>query len=67
VLVGIFGAFLGGDFLLSMLAAQPPSQDFNVVALFSAIAGAVTLLAVLSLMRRKVGPLRPGKSRAVRR
>jgi len=50
-----------------MLVASSPDKGFNVVALFAGVGGAVTLLAVLGLMRRKVGPMRPGKSRAVRR
>lgn len=66
ILVGIFGAFIGGDFLLAMLAG-PAATESGVAAAFGAIGGAVVLLALLALMRRKVGPLRPGKSRAVRR
>jgi hypothetical protein len=48
---------LGGD----------AAKGFTGLSLVMAIGGAVTLLFTLGLMRRKVGPLRAGKSRAVRR
>lgn len=66
VLVGIFGAFVGGDFLVAMLWG-PKAGGISAVGLAMAVAGAVVMLALLSVMRRAVGPMRPAKKRATTR
>lgn len=63
VLVGIFGAFVGGDFLVAMLWG-PKAGGVSAVGLAMAVVGAVVMLVLLSLMRRAVGPVRPAKKRA---
>jgi uncharacterized membrane protein YeaQ/YmgE (transglycosylase-associated protein family) len=63
VLVGIFGAFVGGDFLVAMLWG-PKTAGVGAVGLAMAVLGAVVMLALLSLMRRAVGPMQPAKKRA---
>lgn len=60
VLVGVFGAFVGGDFLVAMLFGPAAGMG---VGLGMAVLGAVVMLALLSVMRRAVGPLRPAKKR----
>jgi uncharacterized membrane protein YeaQ/YmgE (transglycosylase-associated protein family) len=80
VLVGVFGAFIGGEFIAAMLnpppvvtaaanavkaaAAVPPPPPFTVLALALAIAGAVGMLLLLALMRKAVGPLRSQKPKS---
>ncbi len=66
VLVGVFGAFIGAEFVSGMLHAKG-TPDFGFGAKFGlAVVGAVVALGLLILMRRSVGPLRPGKKRADR-
>lgn len=60
VLVGVFGAFVGGDFLVAMLWG--PAAGVGV-GLAMAVLGAVVMLVLLSVMRRAVGPLQPAKKR----
>lgn len=68
VLVGMFGAFVGGDFLVDMFG-QVRSGDtaFHVGSLGFAIAAAIGMLVLLHVMRRAVGPIRASRSRAARR
>ena len=64
VLVGVFGAFVGGDFVVAMVSEGAVNDRiFSVRSLAFAVAGAVVMLLVLRLMRRVVGPLRVGKSK----
>jgi uncharacterized membrane protein YeaQ/YmgE (transglycosylase-associated protein family) len=63
MLVGVFGAFIGGDFLLSQLVG-PTATGSLVQALGLAFAGAAVMLVLLRLMRGVVGPLQSKKSRA---
>ena len=65
-LVGVFGAFVGGDFLVAMLWG-PVAGGFSGATLGMAVAGAVVMLALLSVMRRAVGPMLPAKKRAATR
>ena len=68
ILVGVFGAFIGGDFLVAMVGAVAPKDtDFHMVSLAMAMGGAVTLLLVLKAMRGAVGPMRGSKSKAGQR
>lgn len=65
MLVGVFGAFAGGDFLLSVLNAGvyvPPF--FSMASLGMAVAGAAVMLVLLRVMRGAVGPMKHTKSRA---
>jgi uncharacterized membrane protein YeaQ/YmgE (transglycosylase-associated protein family) len=61
VLVGVFGAFIGGDFLSAVLGG--PMTGFRASSLGLAVGCAVALLALLAVFRRAVGPLRPHKLR----
>jgi uncharacterized membrane protein YeaQ/YmgE (transglycosylase-associated protein family) len=65
ILVGVFGAFIGGEFVADLLRGPiaTSTQGFGV-KLMLAVAGALTLLGLLALMRRSVGPMRNSKSRA---
>lgn len=74
VLVGVFGAFAGGEFLLAQFSAAPPpvvkgaevaaSGGFSVAAVGMGIAGAIVMLMLLRMMRGAVGPMRNSKPRA---
>jgi uncharacterized membrane protein YeaQ/YmgE (transglycosylase-associated protein family) len=78
VLVGIFGAFAGGEFLYTLMtapavAAAPPAFGvkvveppftFSIMAFAMGIAGAIAMLLLLNLMRKAVGPMRAGKSKS---
>lgn len=67
VLVAIFGAFIGGEFLAAMLVGEPAvDSGFQVSSLGLAVAGAVVMLALLGIMRKAVGPMRPHKVRKKR-
>ena len=62
MLVGVFGAFLGGDFLVSMLdGGVVNDKTFSIRSLAFAVSGAVLMLVLLRLVRSAVGPLRTGK------
>jgi uncharacterized membrane protein YeaQ/YmgE (transglycosylase-associated protein family) len=61
-LVGVFGAFIGGDFVVAMLSPGVVNDKvFSIRSLMFAVAGAVVMLVLLRLMRSAVGPLRAGK------
>jgi uncharacterized membrane protein YeaQ/YmgE (transglycosylase-associated protein family) len=66
VLVGVFGAFVGGEFVADMLRGSS-TEAFSASSLGLAAAGAVVLLVLLKIMRGAVGPLRSGKSPSARR
>jgi uncharacterized membrane protein YeaQ/YmgE (transglycosylase-associated protein family) len=68
VLVGVFGSFIGGDFVAAMISGSKVvnDKDFRVSSLGMAVAGAVVMLVVLRLMRGAVGPMRASKSKAGR-
>jgi uncharacterized membrane protein YeaQ/YmgE (transglycosylase-associated protein family) len=62
VLVGVFGAFIGGDFVVAMLSPGVVNDKvFSMRSLAFAAAGAVVMLLLLRLLRTAVGPLRAGK------
>jgi uncharacterized membrane protein YeaQ/YmgE (transglycosylase-associated protein family) len=68
VLVGVFGAFIGGEFLADMVRdAAVVDPGFTITALALAVAGALGMLGLLAVMRRAVGPMRAGESRSVDR
>jgi uncharacterized membrane protein YeaQ/YmgE (transglycosylase-associated protein family) len=61
MLVAIFGAFIGGEFLGSVLGGANPAGSFRATSLMLAVAGALGLVALLGMMRKAVGPMRPHK------
>ncbi|MEJ8839139.1 GlsB/YeaQ/YmgE family stress response membrane protein [Ramlibacter sp. AN1133] len=63
VLVGVFGAFIGGEFVARVALGTTPGSGFQASSLMLAIAGAIGLLGLLSVMRKAVGPMRPHKLR----
>lgn len=66
--VGMFGAILGGDLLAAELGAAPAKgQFFSPGALGLAAVVAIVLLLLLKVMRKAVGPLLAGKSKAKNR
>jgi uncharacterized membrane protein YeaQ/YmgE (transglycosylase-associated protein family) len=68
VLVGMFGAFIGGDFLVDMFGSlRAGDSGFHIGSLGVAIAAAIGLLFVLHVMRRAVGPMRASRSKAGQR
>lgn len=67
LLVGVFGAFIGGEFVVDLFRSSAPAPGFSVAALGMGILGAVVMLTLLKMMRGAVGPLRPGKSPTARR
>ncbi|MDB5750125.1 MAG: hypothetical protein JWP65_546 [Ramlibacter sp.] len=68
ICVGIFGAFIGGEFLPSVLSETGTvAPGFSGMALMTGVAGAAVMLVLLKLMRRTVGPMRDSKSRMTKR
>lgn len=66
ILVGIFGAFIGGEVIPANLP-DPRPGGFTVLALSLAVGAAAVMLLLLRLLRRAVGPMRSGKKPAARR
>ena len=66
MLVGVFGAFIGGDFVLSQLVG-PTGTGSLLQSLGLAAAGAAVMLVLLRVMRGAVGPMRNSKSRLKQR
>ncbi len=67
VLVGVFGAFIGGEFIATQVMGPSAQTTFSMSGLSMAVVAALVMLGLLALMRRVVGPLKSGKSRAGRR
>jgi uncharacterized membrane protein YeaQ/YmgE (transglycosylase-associated protein family) len=64
ILVGVFGAFLGGDFLVSVMnKGVVNDKDFHIGSLGLAVAGAVAMVVVLGVMRGKVGQIKVSKNK----
>jgi uncharacterized membrane protein YeaQ/YmgE (transglycosylase-associated protein family) len=61
VLVGVFGAFIGGEFVSAMLNSGTAPTTVTAGGLFNAVGGAIAMLLLLTLMRRAVGPMRSRK------
>ena len=54
--VGMFGAFIGGDFVAALLSKGATSDKvFSMGSLGLAVAGGLVALALLRLMRHAVG------------
>ncbi|SFU89229.1 hypothetical protein SAMN05216350_107167 [Polaromonas sp. YR568] len=61
--VGMFGAYIGGDFIAAMLShGKTNDVDFRLGSLGLAVGAAIAALLLLKLMRRAVGPMRPSKA-----
>jgi uncharacterized membrane protein YeaQ/YmgE (transglycosylase-associated protein family) len=82
VLVGIFGAFIGAEFVSSMFAAAPvvpavakaPGAPavvvpavFTIGGLALAVIGSIVMLGALTWLRKAVGPMQPHKRKAAKR
>jgi len=64
VAVGVFGAFVGAELVTNMLGgAGPVAPGFSVTKMVLAVGGAGLLLALLTLMRKSVGPMKSGKAK----
>ncbi len=62
VLVGMFGAFIGGDFIAAQFNGGVVATTFTLPGLVMAIGGAIVILVLLRIMRKLVGPQRNSKS-----
>ncbi|MES2189552.1 MAG: GlsB/YeaQ/YmgE family stress response membrane protein [Pseudomonadota bacterium] len=62
VLVGIFGAYIGGDFVAALLShGATNDKDFSAGSLGLSVLGAIVMLLILKLLRKSVGPMKPAK------
>jgi uncharacterized membrane protein YeaQ/YmgE (transglycosylase-associated protein family) len=66
-LIGMFGAFIGGEFVSEQLNGAAVATGFHVSSLALAILGAVVMLLLLKLMRKAVGPMKKGRSNQKKR
>jgi uncharacterized membrane protein YeaQ/YmgE (transglycosylase-associated protein family) len=62
ILIGMFGAFIGGEFVSAQVSGIAVATGFHMSSLAFAIAGAVALLLLLKLMRKVVGPMQKSRS-----
>ncbi|MRD48466.1 GlsB/YeaQ/YmgE family stress response membrane protein [Caenimonas koreensis] len=62
ILVGVLGAFIGGEFLAAQFNSGTAAPSFGF-ALALAVATSFAMLGVLAIFRKAVGPLKQGKSR----
>ncbi len=62
IVIGMLGAFLGGDFIAVQISGDEISKGFHISSVGLAILGAVVMLLLLKLMRKAVGPMKKGKS-----
>jgi uncharacterized membrane protein YeaQ/YmgE (transglycosylase-associated protein family) len=67
VLVGMFGAFIGGDFVAAQFNGGVVATTFTVPGLVLAVGGAIVILLLLKIMRKLVGPQRNSKSTSRKR
>jgi uncharacterized membrane protein YeaQ/YmgE (transglycosylase-associated protein family) len=61
VLVAVFGAFIGGEFVASAFADPALPGGFRASSLGFSMLGGVVMLVLLRVMRKAVGPMRPHK------
>ena len=66
VLVGMFGAVIGAEFVSAMIHRKGEDIMGFGGRFGLAVFGAVVMLGLLALMRRSVGPMRSGKSKSKR-
>jgi uncharacterized membrane protein YeaQ/YmgE (transglycosylase-associated protein family) len=62
VLIGMFGAFIGGEFVSVQVSGPSVATGLHVSSLMLAIAGAAVMLLLLNLMRKLFGPMHKSKS-----
>ncbi len=67
MLVGVFGAFIGGEFVVDLFRGGQSVPGVSIGAIGMALAGAIVMLALLKMMRGVVGPMRNSKSPTARR
>jgi uncharacterized membrane protein YeaQ/YmgE (transglycosylase-associated protein family) len=63
VLVGIFGAFIGGELVVAQLNQGKVPTSFSIGAFGLALGTAVLMILALHLMRKLVGPMRAHKTK----
>ncbi len=63
ILVGIFGAFIGGEFVAAQLHGASPGVPGVALGLSLAVVGSVLMLVLLNMMRKAVGPMKAGRSK----
>jgi uncharacterized membrane protein YeaQ/YmgE (transglycosylase-associated protein family) len=56
VVVGIFGAFIGGRLLVPLLGVGSPPSGITVMSFIVPLIGAILLLTLLRLFRRSYTP-----------
>ncbi len=61
ILIGMFGAFIGGEFVSAQISGAAVATGFHASSLGLAIAGAVVMLLLLKLLRKVVGPMKNSK------
>ena len=66
LLVAVFGALIGGEFIASKLLEPVKDDGFRIGALMIAVISAIVALLLLRLMRRAVGPMQESKAKAKR-
>jgi uncharacterized membrane protein YeaQ/YmgE (transglycosylase-associated protein family) len=66
ILIGMFGAFIGGDFVSVQVSGAAVATEFHMSSLALAVVGAVVMLLLLKLMRKVVGPMRNSTSKRKR-
>lgn len=66
ILIGMFGAFIGGDFVAAQFNGGKVIEGFQMTSLLLAIVGAIVMLFLLQLMRKVVGPMRKSVSKKKR-
>lgn len=64
MLVGVFGAFIGGEFVAAQIHGTRPGVPAFAMSLGLSVGCACAMLALLGLMRRVVGPMKAGKSKS---
>jgi uncharacterized membrane protein YeaQ/YmgE (transglycosylase-associated protein family) len=67
VLIGMFGAFIGGEFVSAQISGAAVATGFHASSLGLAVAGAIVMLLLLKGLRSMVGPQRKGKSNQKKR
>jgi uncharacterized membrane protein YeaQ/YmgE (transglycosylase-associated protein family) len=67
LLVGVFGAFIGGEFVVDMFRSGKPDTGLSIAAIATGIAGAILMLLLLKMMRGAVGPMHHSRSPGSRR
>jgi uncharacterized membrane protein YeaQ/YmgE (transglycosylase-associated protein family) len=67
ILIGMFGAFIGGEFVSVQVNGAQVATGFHLSSLMLSIVSAIALLLLLKLMRKVVGPMKKGRSNLKKR